>query len=138
MAVQIKTTGVCSDCGNDSNMTVAQTVINGTLKWYKSYSCQSCGAAEEIDGTGFPPEEIRDKILENEGRWKILFLHQKMNKAAAMKVLRGLLNLSLAETKQMLDRLPPEPLSQGTKTEMLWIKGHLEHAGVQVEVQPAD
>ena len=134
----IKATKTCSNCGQNSHMTAAQTVVEGALRWYESYLCRFCGAAQEIDGTGFPPDDIRDSLLKAEGRWEIRLLQQEINKVAAMKVLRTTLDLSLLEAKQILGLPLSKPFFYGTRTEMLWLKRCLEYADIQAEIQPAD
>ena len=123
----------CDNCQCEIDMTVAQTVINRNLKWYKSYSCPFCGSASELDGDGFPPNAIRKIFLDNEGEWSISFGEQDIYKVAIMKILRQNLDLSISQVNQMLKQFPNSFIS-GTKTEMAWIKDIFESADIQVSL----
>jgi len=125
----------CDDCKCEIDMTVAQTVINRNLKWYKSYSCPFCGSALELDGDSFPPNEIRKIFLDNEGEWSISFGEQDIYKVAIMKILRQNIDISISQVNQMLKQFPNSLIS-GTKTEMAWIKSIFESAGIQVSLVP--
>lgn len=130
---QQKIRDTCDNCKREIDITVAQTVINKNLRWYKSYSCPFCGSASELDGDGFPPDELRKVFLDNEGEWSISFKDKDISKAAIMKILRQNLDLPLSQVNQMMKQLPTCFIS-GTKTEMAWMKGIFEAAEIQVNL----
>lgn len=51
----------------------------------------------EADDIGFPPDEIRQIILSEEGEWYLVIEESESKRAAAVKILRQALDLSLAE-----------------------------------------
>jgi hypothetical protein len=130
---QDKVKDTCDSCEHEIDVEIAQTIINGNLRWYKSYSCPFCGSTVEQDGEGYPPDEFRDKILESEGEWTLLLNTMNSEKARIMKVLRNTLNLSVAQVNQMLKQSPNSSIT-GTKIEMLWIKEKLNYADIQASV----
>jgi len=61
----------CERCGAPIAANVGQAVVRRTLVWHMSYKCAHCGAEVEADDTGLPPEDIRNAILANEGRYGV-------------------------------------------------------------------
>jgi hypothetical protein len=123
----------CDRCRHGSVVRVGQTVVDGQLRWYRSFSCQHCGNAEE-DGVGFPPAELRDLLLESGGRWKLVVGEAK--RVAAIKVLRSVLGLATEESAAAtLRRFSAFPVVHvGTRTEAKWLKAHMDAAQVASQV----
>jgi hypothetical protein len=137
MNQQITLKDSCDTCSKEIEVAIAQTIIHGELRWYKSYSCDHCGAVIEIDGIGFPPDEIRQKIIHGEGEWSIAFNKVNIGKASILKVLRQALDLSIAEANTALGSASSPSLT-GTKTEMLWLKGFFDAAGIEISLYQAN
>lgn len=124
----------CDECQKIVTANVGQTVINSQLRWYLSYECPSCNSAIEMDGIGFPPDEIRQNILAEEGEWNLIVKETELkNKAKLSKLIRQALNLSLQEVLQRLKNFPI--ITSGTKTEMQWLKQVLAEEGIDSSVE---
>ena len=59
------------ECGHGGTVRLGQTIVSNQLRWYRSMSCPSCGHTEE-DGVGVPPKKLRDRLLKEGGRWKLV------------------------------------------------------------------
>ena len=44
----------CDECQKNIQVTIGESVIDSSLRWYYSYQCPFCGSAVEIDDDGFP------------------------------------------------------------------------------------
>lgn len=113
------------ECGHGGMARLGQTIVHNRLRWYRSISCPSCGHVEE-DGVGIPPEHLRDQLLKRGGRWKLLV--NEADKAAAIRVIRIALSLSLEETAATLRAFPV--VYTGTKTEVEWLKGQMDASNI--------
>ena len=83
----------CDRCNKIIHINIQQTVINQRLRWSTSYSCPFCSTAIESDETGFPPNNIRQVILAEEGEYQLLIKQPELNKVKAVKVLRDALEI---------------------------------------------
>jgi hypothetical protein len=115
---------------------VQQTWVPGVLRWSISFRCDACGAANEADGTGLPPADLRDALLEQSGRYRVIF--RSGSKVIAMKTLRATLGgeLSLEDARARVDGA----LYTGTQAEAQWLKDMLApHVGCEIvpEAKPA-
>jgi ribosomal protein L7/L12 len=126
----VKIESYCYDCQKPIDVEVSQTVINLCLRWSTSYTCSFCGAMVESDDIGFPPDEIRQSILSEQGEWHLAIEKLEANKVVVMKTLRQTLNLSIIEVKQLLKNCSSSSI-QGTQAEMQWLKEHLASEGIQ-------
>ena len=120
----------CAECNKEIKARVNQTIVNSKLKWYLSSICNDCNSAVEMDDFGFPPPEIRQKILEEEGEWELKANSAELkNKVKIIKVLRKALNLSIKDASTFLKNLPN--IINGTKVEMQWLKELLLDNNIQ-------
>jgi len=131
--LMVETRDYCSDCNNIINLNIYQTVINHNLKWSISYFCSFCNTAIESDDIGFPPDDIRRIILAEEGEYKLLIKHSKINKIKAVKVLRDALVISITEAFNIL-KIFPQSIVNGTKMEMIYLQNIFENEGIEAEV----
>jgi hypothetical protein len=68
---------------------------------------------------GLPPAHLRDPLLKAAGRWKLVA--KEANRAAAIKVIRSALDLSMEEAAASSRVFPVQYI--GTKTEAEWLAG---------------
>ncbi len=117
----------CPRCGATGAVGIGQSCVHGELRWYESTKCKQCGLHSEADGFGFPPEEIRNWLIKNEGTWLVKIDDVKSTVNAA-KVLRRAL---LIDVKMALSLLRSESkvIYSGTKGESLWLQKLLEESG---------
>lgn len=117
----------CPDCGFSDQLRVAQSGFGGKLRWGEYICCVQCGLTTEASGVGFPPEEIRKKMLAVNGRW-VVFLDQAKSYAIAAKVVMKSLDV---EPKQALAtiRNSSEGIYRGTQVEALWLADKLKECG---------
>lgn len=87
--------GHCVDCQGEIKLQIGQAVINHAQRLHTSYICLFCGAAVEADDIGFPPDEIRQLILSEEGERYLVIEESESKRVAAVKILRQALDLSL-------------------------------------------
>jgi len=125
--------GYCSSCGKSVRASVDQTIIEGCLKWYVSYQCQSCGAVVEADDIGLPPEEIREFLIQNQGRWELRLDGREANRVIVARVLRKALVLSLTEVTNLTKSIPGT-LYLGTQVEVEWLAQVLASQGIAARV----
>lgn len=124
----------CPDCDAPSLWTVGQRATSGRLCWWRSLRCDDCGAAIEADDAGAPPESIRRYLLERDGAWRVR-LSPPVERVAAMKALRCLLGLQLAEAAK---RVRAGVASTGTRAEAEWVARALDGAAVACVVEPGE
>ena len=124
-----KITYNCTSCGKPLDAEVGQTAVRGHLKWYISYHCQNCDAVGEADDMGIPPEEIRDLLIQKQGRWELRVDGRAANRVIIAKVLRRALGLSLAEVTHLMKSIP-SLLYCGTQVEAEWLAGILASEGI--------
>jgi hypothetical protein len=110
---------------------VGENVVDTNLRWHASW--QEDGVPVEEDGIGFPPEQLRQRLIKESGEWETV-VTSVPDKAKAAHALRRSLNLSLAEITERL-RAMPGPVFRGTQVEAQWIAGHLRDVGCQCLVR---
>jgi hypothetical protein len=116
----------CKRCGREGMARLAQAIVFKQLRWHQATSCTGCGYVEEEDGIGFPPQQLRDRILRDAGRWKLLA--SGLDRARAIKVVRSVLGLT-GEAASAFRQFPV--LYIGTRTEADWLKTHMGAAGAR-------
>jgi hypothetical protein len=127
--------GQCPRCAIAIAFSVGQTVQNGRIEWFRSYHCPACNLQIEEDGIDETPPEIREAILNVEEKWAIEVDSIDHQKAAAMKVIRELLKLSLTEISVLRKQIPGK-LVEGTQLEMGRIETLLRSAGISCRALP--
>lgn len=105
------------------------------MTWSGSFACAKCGAAYEEDGWDELPFGWREAILVEEGEWELRVGSAQV--LAVLKVLRGALGLTLAETAQLKARFPGA-LCVGTQAEMEHLRLRLLAAEETAEVVPVE
>src|SRR5581483_8993450 len=101
--------------------------------WYASYCCPSCGAQVEEDGRGTPPVEVRQALLHQEGKWGLHLDEPGGQGTLALKFLRQVLGLTVAEVGELRARLPGA-VATGTRAEMERLAAVLRAGGVLVSI----
>jgi hypothetical protein len=122
----------CGKCRRGVRLSVSQTVQRGELRWGTSYQCEFCGTAEESDGVGAAPEDVRRAIIEQDGEWG-LTVTDVVVVPTALRVLRQALALSISETAA-IKRGAPGTLVRGTRVEMMRLEAAMRKAGVDARV----
>ena len=127
---------ICNDCKQIGIITIHQTLHSfPKLNWYKSFQCSFCSSALEIDGIGFPPEEIRQLIIKDEGEYKLVVNSVKLkNKVKLLKIIHQILPLSLKQLLTLKKTFPN--MVSGTNIEMKWLKKHLFNEGIKSSIEP--
>jgi predicted RNA-binding Zn-ribbon protein involved in translation (DUF1610 family) len=122
----------CPDCGLADQLRVGQSGFDGRLRWGEYTCCVQCGLTTEASGVGFPPEEIREKMIAVNGQW-VVFLDQVKSSAITTKVIMKSLDV---ESKQALGALrnPMEGVYRGTQVEALWLADKLKDCGEEPRV----
>jgi hypothetical protein len=123
----------CQDCHKPVKFKFQQTVIQEQLRWSVSCNCPFCSFAIELDDIGLLPEDIRQKIFQEEGEWEIIIENFEQQKQRIIKSLRQILGLSTMELYQKLKELRGRPgaIQSGTKFEMNWLYSRLQLDGVE-------
>ena len=123
----------CADCNHKIKARVGQAIFNSKLRWYLSYICNNCNSAVEMDDLGFPPIEIRQNILLEEGEWELEVNPAGLNyKVKTIKILRQALNLSIKEASKLSKKFPR--IISGTKVEIQWLKELLLSKNIQSSI----
>jgi len=126
-----KISKICS-CETTSLAEIGQSFISGKLRWYLSFKCPCCGKATQVDGMDDIPIEIRNAILQQEGKWGLII--EDVNKTPSLlAILRKELNLSLNEIAQ-LRKLIPGIVLTGTKIEMERLKEILSFNDISTSI----
>ena len=122
-----------SNCGHERDLSVGQAVVHQTIVWHASYSCTHCGQQCEEDGRGPAPLYIRQRILEENGRWELVVKTRTDNLARAIKVLRHSLAWSMNDVMAH-KKLLPGPVLTGTQAEMEWLARLLGSEGIECSI----
>lgn len=116
--ISVVLTSDCSSCSFPNEVRAGQSIHDDRIVWWKSYKCVNCGSRFEEDGKDQTPDEIRNAIFKNDGHWSFVLDDQpEESHQNLLKLLRNLLNLSLAETAR-IKRYVPGPIASGTRIEM--------------------
>ena len=118
----------CPNCENKIDISIGQIAESHQLRWSLSYDCQYCDFVMEMDDVGLPPEEIREKIMQQIGVWQLIIPEvEYSNKARLLKALRRIFNLSIQEVSRFSQQ---NPIYKGTKIEVEWYQKLLEYEGI--------
>jgi DNA-directed RNA polymerase subunit RPC12/RpoP len=124
----------CPNCEKIIKANIGQAIIDSRLKWYLSYVCNHCSSAVEMDDFGMPPNEIRQQIIEEEGKWKLIVNPtESKNKAKIVKIIRQALSLSIREASSLLNNFPN--IISGTKVEMQWLGQLLSNENIKFSIE---
>lgn len=124
--------GQCQDCGSEVIIYTNQNIWDRQLVWWAEYACQHCGFEIHLDDGGYPPEEIRQAILAEQGKWRLAIAETGRGRILATKILRQVMDLSLAEAMK-LKNMMPGTIAFGTKVEIERLRIILASEGLAVE-----
>lgn len=105
----------CPQCGKPAKVQVGQHLDSARVLWHKSYSCTSCHAEIQSDGSDELDSAGRDAILVQEGNW--LLDVRANNKTEAAQVLRAALGLPVSDAARLMKQMPGV-VAHGTRAEM--------------------
>lgn len=125
--------GKCPRCGTANALHLGQSSRHGKLRWYETVNCEQCGLHSEADGTGVPPEEIRKRIIEVTGLWRVNVVEVKSS-ASLVRVMRDALGLEMKDAARIAKGLPGIVYS-GTRGEGDWLVELIEKAGEHAVLQ---
>jgi hypothetical protein len=108
-------------------ISVGQILWDRQLRWSKSEVAED-GACVEVDGVGFPPQDIRDQILRERGEWELVITAG--NRTRIMAILRESLGKSMNEVAECTKCIPA-PVYRGTKIEANWLLEKMKKVGVE-------
>lgn len=118
----------CPNCEKKIDVSIGQIAGIHQLQWSLSYDCQYCDFVMEMDDVGLPPEEIREKIMQQCGVWQLIIPDAEYSyKAKLFKALRKTFNLSIQEVSRFSQK---NPIYKGTKVETEWYQQLLEYEGI--------
>lgn len=123
----------CDSCDATVLAEVDQTVIDGDLRWYVSLRCPNCGSAVEFDDIGLPPDEIRESLIQCDGRWDLHLERMPGDAASISQVLRSALGWSLSDSLSRL-KAGTVRIYSGTRVECEWLKVRLRDVAVSSKV----
>lgn len=106
----------CSKCGRICDYEFSDHCNLGKLQWYASLRCLNCGNAVEIDGDGGLPDDLRQLVLIQDGRWRAYLGGPGVASVEFRLALRRVFDLSLREAIARA-RGFPGVLAVGTKSE---------------------
>ena len=130
----VKIEAKCDDCQKIKRITIGQTGITGKLTWFESHYCPFCGYVMEVDNEGYLPDAIRQIVFSREGQYCLEVDSSVANsKIRAIKIVRQALNLSMLDTKKMLNEFPH--LVRGTKAEIEWLQVLLSRKEIKSTVR---
>ena len=110
----------CDSCQQNKSVSIGQG-FDYNLFWHESHRCNFCGFAMEMDDRGFPPEDIRQIIIQQEGEYYLKVDDSCLKfKVASVKIIRSALFLPMSKTKKLLQQFPI--LATGTKIEIEWLQ----------------
>lgn len=115
----------CPTCSSKWSVSFGESSIQGNyLVWYTSSYCANCGHAEEADGRGKLPDDLRQIELEMNGTWQLRIISLGEKTSSGMKALNDAIGLTYQDVARIRDAIPVDVVS-GTKTEMLFYKEQL-------------
>lgn len=118
----------CPDCASSGIVILGHGVIDGHWSWSRSFRCDACRTAVEEDHAGPGPPDVRAALRASNGVW-LICAAGAYDRVTAMRVLRRLVPLSMAEARTRADELTDVGI-EGTHTEVTWLAGELERGGV--------
>ncbi|MDC0832473.1 hypothetical protein CKA32_003558 [Geitlerinema sp. FC II] len=124
----------CDSCKNTIDIRVGQSVFNGELLWFASYSCPVCNIEIEEDGKGAAPEEIRQVLLREYGIWYLEVRESGKRALMAAKFLGAIVNLSNLEILKLRHKIPGRVM-MGTQFEMIKLDRILKQNGFRSLIQ---
>lgn len=122
----------CSLCRSEVDWSVGQHVSESGLVWWRSLDC-ACGAKQEEDGVGLPPEEIRSAILRAQGVFNVVVRPE--NHVLALAKLRQSWGWSIEEAARRIRG--ERSVWAGTELECWWISNELNGAALGARVEPS-
>ncbi|MFD3539232.1 hypothetical protein ACFWUQ_06985 [Streptomyces sp. NPDC058662] len=131
----VEAAGRCGACGGPTVRDIGQFIDHGRLRWGIEETCRACPSysCAEDDGP-VTPEWIRDALLAAHGPARLRLTGCGTSPVPAMKVLRSVHRLTLAQAREMANRLADTGLL-GTLVEMEFLAARLRHASVGATVE---
>ena len=117
----------CPRCGAIGALKIGQLHTHGKLRWFESVRCNQCGLNREADGIGFPPIEMRNFLINNEGLWAIKIDHVK-SLINTIKTIKTALSIDMNAASSLIKN-NSKIIFSGTKGEALWLIDLLEKCG---------
>jgi len=129
------------ECDSIMDIDVGDSIIDGNLRWYKSYKCKKCGNAIEVDGieTKRLPENIRETITNKYGM-RGLFLKDSDNLSKIIYIFKKEFEITLNKLNLInINIKNQEELIKGTENEMKYIRNVLTKNGINnIEIKKID
>ncbi|MBQ7774424.1 MAG: hypothetical protein IJ379_14405 [Lachnospiraceae bacterium] len=124
------------DCGFETLATVGDRIRENRICWFQSYHCEKCGKTVELDSVGEIPSEVARAIMEQEGTYSLL-LTSLQDRAKAEFVLKRMAGEDLSRFALFSEKETDE-IMQGTRNEVLLLKGYLEKKGIKCNEKKND
>ncbi|MEL6344189.1 MAG: hypothetical protein AAFV53_13800 [Myxococcota bacterium] len=87
---------VCPECAQIATEHIQQVSALEGLSWWTRISCPMCQTVAEDGGDGYPPEDIRQRLMQAHGIWGLKIPRQQ-DRHRALVCLRRTLDFSLQE-----------------------------------------
>lgn len=105
----------CPRCESEDALEIGQLNYRGKLRWYESVNCGNCDLRSETDGVGFPPDEVRERLIALDGLWCVR-LDEIKSIAGVVKILRYVFLFEMKEAV-LKTKNRPATLYCGTRGE---------------------
>ena len=126
----------CNNCQQNKSVSIGQN-FDYNLFWSESHYCSFCGFVMEVDDIGFPPEDIRQIIIQQGGEHYLKVDDSCLKyKTASIKIIRHTFGIPISKIEKLLQQFPI--LATGTKTEMKWLQMLLLKDGIVANIIKKD
>jgi hypothetical protein len=126
----------CPECKFQTPFSYGQSISHsGDLVWYRYYNCRRCGSIEEFDDYGFPPKEIRDKIIRSTGLWELV-INEEYKIEIKLKLAKTIAETFDMGLKDSLDRVNRKSdfIWKGSEVETLWLQKILSTKNIDSKI----
>lgn len=124
------------DCGFEMQATVGDRICENKICWFQSYHCKKCGKTVELDSVGEIPLEVAKAIMKQEGTYRLL-LGNLQDRGKAKFVLKRIADEDLSRFA-LFSEGETDEIMQGTRNEVLLLKGYLEKKGIKCNEKKND
>jgi len=107
----------CPECNSEMKVSISEKIMGERLAWSTSCNCSQCDYAEELDGRGELPTELRQHVVNEEGSWNLNLISLGNQVGKGLKALKETFQLNNAKVSEMRISLP-NVITSSTRTEM--------------------
>jgi hypothetical protein len=104
----------CPDCSKPAIFDFNEKIRDSALFWSASLTCRACGYAVEMDDKGSLPDDLRSRMIAEEGLWE---LEIGSTNVYTMKAIHQVMQIHINELAGLKKQMPCV-IYRGTKTEV--------------------